>query len=350
MHWALASLYVFDFAFVLALVLTPLCRRLSHQSKFLLSPPHEHGQAPIPLTGGIAVFGAIALTVVINFVFILPWLGSVRVPFVESAVLQRDVARGLDAAPRLAVIFTSAAAVLLMGIYADKHHLGPRAKLVGHVMLAALLAMAGMRLTFEPNEFVSVVVTIVWIVIVVHAMTHFDRADGLCVSVALASALLFALIAGARGQGFVALLALAVAGALVGFLPYNFKPASISLGENGSATLGFCIASLPLLIRFDAEGANGLRAVLISLVILCIPLVEFIAAMQNKERPRLALRLVQLGFSLEWAVGLVTLTVLAMGLIAVGMLWLNVWLVLAQVLAAAGVVAILLRALATRGR
>jgi len=335
MHWLLVYLYVFDVSFVLALFFTPMFKRLSFQWKFVDEPDRErkiHTEA-MPLLGGAAVFCAFAVNVVFNYMFILPLGSRVDLPLIDMP----DVKLYLDGAfsvwPKLLVIVLGGGLMVALGMYDDKYELNARAKLMAQVVVALLVALAGIRITaFIHSKPVNYLVTVLWIVTITNAMNFLDNMDGLCAGIGLVCALLFGFIAGMQHEFFVCLLAMALAGALLGFLPHNFKPATIFLGDAGSHFVGYMLAVLPICVTFYRHGkAPTLLPVLIPLLVLAVPLFDLVMVMWIRTRRGLPVyqgdvnhlshRLVRLGLPQSWAVTLIYLITLTLGLGATMLLW-----------------------------
>lgn len=349
MHWALAYFFVFDVSFGLALFLTPLLQRCAHAWGWLDLPDTERKQQtqPMPLLGGVAVFGAFTLNILLNYLVVLPLV---------ARWAPEDIAVHVPGAwsvwSKLLVLLAGGGAMVALGAYDDKHELKPRAKLLGQVVIAALVWLAGMRITlFVDNVAVSFLLTIFWIVVVTNALNFLDNMDGLCAGVGLVCALLFAFIAGVQDQYFVCLLALALAGALLGFLPSNFQPAKIYLGDAGSHFIGFMLAVLPILTTFYTETVTPTRwPVLIPLLVLAVPLFDMALVTWHRwqrgqdiavgDTTHLSHRLVQLGLPQSWAVVLIYLIVLTLGLGAAALLWAERPVVILVFLQAAGILAI----------
>jgi UDP-GlcNAc:undecaprenyl-phosphate GlcNAc-1-phosphate transferase len=334
MHWLLVYLYVFDVSFVLALLLTPLFKQLSLQWGFVDQPDQErkiHTQA-MPLLGGVAVFCAFAANVAFNYLIVLPLVSNIDLPFIEMP----DVKMYLDGAfsvwPKLLVLVVGGGLMVALGLYDDKHELNARQKFAAQIVIASLVALAGMRVTvFIHSAVVSYVLTVLWIVTITNAMNFLDNMDGLCAGVGLICAALFGLVAGLQHQFFVCLLAVALSGALFGFLPHNFKPASIFLGDAGSHFVGYMLAVLPICVTFYRAGTPTLLPVLIPLLVLAVPLFDLVMVMWIRIRHRqpvyqgdvnhLSHRLVRLGLPQSWAVTLIYLITLTLGLGATILLW-----------------------------
>jgi len=351
LHWLVVYFVVFDVSFVLALVLTPIFRQLSHRWGWIDQPDQErkiHAQS-MPLLGGLAVFCAFAGNLLLHYLVVLPLAGKISMAAFNLSDLQVHIGGALSVWNKLAVLLVGGAWMVGLGLYDDKHDLKAGWKLAGQVVIALAVALAGMRVTvFIANDWVNIAVTVLWIVTITNALNFLDNMDGLCAGVGVVCAGLFAFIAGVQGQYFVCLLALAFAGALLGFLPYNFKPATIFLGDAGSHFVGYMLAVLPVLTTFYREGVPTHLPVLIPLLVLAVPLFDMAMVMGLRFRRRqpvyvgdanhLSHRLVKLGLPQSWAVTLIY--PLTLGLGATVLLWSNMTAALVVIVQAIGILAI----------
>ena len=329
LHWILVYFYVFDVSFVLALILTPLFKRLSVQWGYVDQPNQErkiHTYA-MPLLGGCAVFGAFALNVAFNYLVVLPLAARWDV-----SELSIHVPGAFSVWRKLVVLLVGGLLMVALGMYDDKHDLKARPKLLGQIGIALIVALAGMRVTlFIHNQFASFVLTILWIVTITNAMNFLDNMDGLCAGVGLVCAAVFGFIASLQQQYFVCLLAMALAGALLGFLPHNFKPATIFLGDAGSHFVGYMLAVLPVMGTFYRPGEQTHLPVLIPLLVLAVPLADMGMVMWIRLQSgqpvylgdvnHISHRLVRLGLPQSWAVTLIYLITATLGLGATALLW-----------------------------
>lgn len=336
MHWFLVYFYVFDVSFVLALLLTPLLKRLSFRWGFVDQPNLErkiHTQA-MPLLGGVAVFAAFALNILFNYVVVLPAVAHFNVPFGDIGELREHIPGAFAVSWKLGVLVFGGFLMVLLGMYDDKHDLSAGWKLLGQIAIALLVAMSGIRITFFiHSQLVSYILTVAWIVAITNAMNFLDNMDGLCAGVGMVCAFMFAFVAGLQGQYFVCLMGLTLAGALLGFLPHNFKPASIFLGDAGSHFVGYVLAVLPVMGTFYRPGEQTHLPVLIPLFVLAVPLFDMVMVMWirlRKGQPvyigdvnHISHRLVRLGLPQSWAVTLIYLISATMGLGATVLLWLD---------------------------
>ena len=254
--------YVLAFAFplVTALALTPLAGRLARRLGILDHPQgHKMHKQVTPYLGGLAVGGGLLLVAMIT--------------------------AGTSA--QLLVILLGALAMASLGLADDWRGVGPRSKLVVEAAAAVALWLAGARGGVLGPDALHLVVTVLWVLAVTNALNMLDNMDGVAPGVAAVSALGFFAIAAARGDYLVASLALAVAGASLGFLRYNFPPARIFLGDAGSLMLGFLLAALGL--KLDLVGVTSvIRGALIPFLLLAVPLLDMalvVTARVQERRP-----------------------------------------------------------------
>jgi UDP-GlcNAc:undecaprenyl-phosphate GlcNAc-1-phosphate transferase len=166
---------------------------------------------------------------------------------------------------------------VILGLYDDKHELRPLSKFAGQLLVAALLAAGGVRITlFVPSVVFSYAVTILWLLTVINAFNFMDNMNGLCAGLGVIGAGLLATVAASHGQYLVALIAALTCGALLGFLPYNFPKATAFLGDSGSHLVGYLLAVLTVLPHFYTETSPRRWAVITPLLVLAVPLVDLV--------------------------------------------------------------------------
>ena len=217
-------LYILLFAFLGAGVLTPLMVHLSHQWGLVDQPSDRKIHVyPTPRLGGVAVY--------------LGFLGSVLL----NSILPDWMIATLVAGSLL----------LIVGVIDDVWELPASSKLVAQVIAAGIVISTGKVLTLFPigpvGDVANVLLTLLWIVGITNAFNFFDGMDGLATGLAILIAGFMAAVAFETNQSGLGWLAIAIIGAGVGFLPYNFrgrKPAVIFLGDGGATFLGFTLACL----------------------------------------------------------------------------------------------------------
>jgi UDP-GlcNAc:undecaprenyl-phosphate GlcNAc-1-phosphate transferase len=248
-----------------SVTLTPLVRRACERVGWLDVPGdgrRVHGRA-VPRLGGVAVFASVAAA-----------LGAL-------ALVDNAVTRALDAGRWwLFATLAPAALVFLFGVYDDLKGTGARAKFAALALAGALFYALGGRVevlsapwggVVELPPWAAFAVTVVWMVGIANAFNLIDGLDGLAAGAALFASLVMLVVALLLGQTAVAVVACVLCGALVGFLRYNFNPASIFLGDSGALFIGFMLAALSVQ---GAQKASTAVAVAIPLLAFGVPVVD----------------------------------------------------------------------------
>ena len=252
-----------------ALFLTPAARRLSFAVGALDMPGgRKIHQVPTPRLGGAAVLTSI-LAVLAAVHFFAP---------VESQHLDSRVMLG---------IALGLLPVILVSVIDDLRSIGALPRLTAHVFGAVLAVAAGVRLNPEVHLFgteislgwMAVPLSILWIVGVTNAFNLVDGLDGLSAGLALISALSLGAVSIAVARYEMAIAAFVIAGALAGFLPYNFHPASIFLGDTGAAGIGLLLGCIALR---GGSTLNAGLAVLVPVLVLGVPITETLISMSRR--------------------------------------------------------------------
>ena len=243
-------LKIFLVAFAESLVFTWIAIRVALKLGILDQPAERKIHAkPMPLLGGVAVFGAFSLSLLMNFHFSLGLKGIVLGSLILMASGVVDDIRGLSARFRLLLQVLCAAIVIAHGVCLNTF---PEASPAGNVLNIAL--------------------TVLWIVGITNATNFMDGADGLAAGMAAIASLAFFFIAYQTGQTYFAFLNMALAGACMGFLVFNFHPAKIFLGDAGSSFLGFSLASLAVMGEWAEK--KPIVALAIPILILAVPIFD----------------------------------------------------------------------------
>jgi len=169
--------------------------------------------------------------------------------------------------------------IFALGIYDDIHSVGPYAKLAVQSAAGAMLFAGGLRILDLPvffgarhfPWFVGLPLTILWVLAITNAFNLIDGLDGLAAGSALFSTMVVFAVALVSGSSLVSLMALVLAGSILGFLRFNFSPATIFLGDCGSLFIGFMLSALALQ---GAQKAPTIIAVAIPVVSFGLPILE----------------------------------------------------------------------------
>jgi UDP-GlcNAc:undecaprenyl-phosphate/decaprenyl-phosphate GlcNAc-1-phosphate transferase len=179
----------------------------------------------------------------------------------------------------LATILPPAMLIFLLGVYDDIFTVGPYLKFSVQAIAGAMLFAGGLRILDLPllfgarqfSAFVGLPLTIFWVMAITNAFNLIDGLDGLAAGSALFSTLVMFVVATLSGAPLISLITVALAGAVLGFLRYNFNPATIFLGDCGSQFVGFMLSALAL---YGAQKAPTIIAVAIPLVSFGLPILE----------------------------------------------------------------------------
>jgi UDP-GlcNAc:undecaprenyl-phosphate GlcNAc-1-phosphate transferase len=279
---------------------TPLARRLALATGIVDLPGHRKvHHEPTPLLGGAAIYGAFVVA-------LLLFGGRAEVRQMISIVL-------------------GATSISLIGVVDDARGVRPSLKLLAQLGAAALVVVSGLRVQIFPWEALNIAVSLLWIVAITNALNLLDNMDGLSGGIAAIAAAHFLLLAALNGQYLVGVLSAALLGACIGFLRYNFNPASIFMGDTGSLFIGFILAAVAIKLRF----ANTFVVTwMVPPVVLLVPLFDTALVIVSRLRrglnpfttpgkDHLSHRLVGLGFTRREAVLICWLIASSAGMISV---------------------------------
>jgi UDP-GlcNAc:undecaprenyl-phosphate GlcNAc-1-phosphate transferase len=285
--------------------------------------------APVPLAGGLAVMTGLFLPLVVAGVAAL-WRGGPS-RWVIGSNAERLLEHGFDKeAIQIVAVMAGALGMLLIGFWDDKFELRPAVKFSGQLLVALVVAAAGVRITlFVSSHIFSYAITTLWILTVVNAFNFMDNMNGLCVGLGMIGAWYFGIVTAINGQYLVATTAFLITGALAGFLPYNFPKASAFLGDAGSHLVGYLLSVLAILPHFYTVKHPEKFAVLTPLLVLGVPLADLAWVVMLRWRAgrpfyigdtnHLSHRLERQGWSRTQAV--LTIWLLAAALGAVAFVW-----------------------------
>ena len=212
-------------ALLITLGLTPAVTRLALRAGLVEYPSHRRiHRAPRPLGGGIAHFAAFWLALVLSG----NWTSELWGLFVSSAV------------------------ELITGLIDDMKDLSPGRKFAGQTVAALILIAAGTRIEFVTNPFGgmiylsywSIPITLFWLLAITNLINFMDGLDGLAAGVVAIACGPMVAVAVMMERPLAALLAVVLAGSALGFLPYNFNPARIFMGDAGALFLGFMLGAI----------------------------------------------------------------------------------------------------------
>lgn len=261
--------------FLIALSATALMKRVAPRIGFVDRPGHRKIHAnPKPLGGGVAIFLGIALPMLAVV------LGAHLVPLSDADPYAPYAGGIRQQTPLALAILGALLAIHLMGLWDDRKALGPYVKLLVQLAVAAVLTVYfDLAALTALGPVLSTILTILWITAITNAFNFLDNMDGLSAGVAAVCTAAFLVAALSIGQLFVAANLAVLLGALLGFLCFNFPPASIFMGDSGSLVIGLMLGILTVRTTFlppDTPWRTGWYAVFAPLIVLALPLYDLI--------------------------------------------------------------------------
>jgi len=247
-------LWVTAKAFLIAVILTPIIRDISRSFNLLDRPGKRKVHVyPLPRVGGVAI--AIAY-------------GVSLISFSGSSLPPSDAIQVWRILPAAALVF-------LTGLLDDVFSLRPIVKVLGLVAAATVAYFSGIRmggLAAQPlGMWLELPLTVLWLVATSNALNLIDGLDGLCAGMGLVSTLALFSAAWLHGNYPLAYATLPLAGALLGFLCYNFNPATVFLGDSGALLIGFLLGCYGMIWT---QKAATLLSMMVPLLALSVPLLD----------------------------------------------------------------------------
>jgi UDP-GlcNAc:undecaprenyl-phosphate GlcNAc-1-phosphate transferase len=263
---------LFCLALLLSVVFTRFVRDLAHARGWLETPVldrHVH-TTPLPRIGGVAIFASFTIVVGCALLAARWFFSPLTLPVVPILKL-----------------LAPAVIIFALGLYDDLHGASPTWKFLVQALAATLLYMGGygvrhFDLAFSGQTlqtFVGLPLTIFWVLLITNAFNLIDGLDGLAAGSGLFSTVVILLLSLFTPNPMVSFLAIVLAGVILGFLRFNFHPASIFLGDSGSLFIGFLISALAMV---GSEKAPTIVAVSIPLVCLGLPILDVVLAVGRR--------------------------------------------------------------------
>ncbi len=296
-------------AFLVCFAMTPPVKRFAEKIGAVDQPSARRiNKVPIPRMGGLAIFLGFVLTVLL---------------FVPLST-------------QVTGILLGAVIIAVMGAVDDIVSLNPWVKLAGQIVAAVVVIRCGVVFSAisNPNPlsetttieigWLSVPLTVLWIVACTNAVNLIDGLDGLAVGVSTISSLTMLVVSLFVAEPVVSLILAALTGACVGFMPYNLNPAKIFMGDVGSQMLGFVLATVSIMGMFKF---HAIISFLVPLLSLAVPLADTVFAFFRRilhgqspfhaDKGHFHHRLLALGMSQKQAVAVLYGISAVLGLIAV---------------------------------
>jgi len=259
----------FLIALTVAYVVTPFVIKLAHKVGAMDVPKDNRRvhKVPIPRLGGLAIYIAFMVSVLVTF--------------------------KLDT--RLLGVIVGGTIIVIIGIFDDIKPLSAKVKLLGQIVAAGVVVYSGVRIDFITNPLSYLFdgvntyikfgnwaypLTMIWIVGITNAINFIDGLDGLAAGISIISAVTLSVVAIILGQDYMAVMALTLAGAAIGFLPYNFNPAKIFMGDTGSLFLGFMLSVISIMGVLKSAAA---LSILVPVFAIGLPIFDTLMAIIRRS-------------------------------------------------------------------
>jgi len=231
----------------LSVALTFLTRRFACQYGYVAKPKSDRWhKRPTAMMGGTAIF----LTTVLVY--------ALAVPITKEAL----------------VILAGSTVLFLVGLIDDILHIKPYQKLIGQFIGVGIIVGFGLALPLTNSEILNIAITAFWLIGITNAVNLLDNMDGLAAGISAIAAITLAIGFGASGQTDEMLLVTVFIGALVGFLAFNFNPASIFMGDCGSMFVGFFLSSSVLMTQVGGRSRSVVSVLAVPALILVVPIFD----------------------------------------------------------------------------
>lgn len=291
------SVVAFILAFLISFFTTPVAKKIAFKVGAIAKPrKRDMHSKPIPRMGGIAIF----LGFMITFLLVI-W----KMPLTNLK--------------QIAGIAIGCTTIFILGFFDDIYELGSKIKFIIQILAATLVALCGVRIDFfsipiigyNPvyMDLLSIPATVIWIVGITNAVNLIDGLDGLAAGISSIASLCLMVLSIKAGYPPAALLTATLAGSCMGFLPYNFNPASIFMGDTGSTFLGFTLGITSVLGLLKGY---TLATIFVAILVLGLPIFDTAFAIirrylagkpiMSADRGHLHHRLVDNGYTHKQAV------------------------------------------------
>lgn len=321
MNYALTEYFIsFTLALIISFAATPIAKKISFKVNAIDIPKDDRRmhKKPIARLGGLAIISGFLVSIIFG----------ISANFIENFGI-------LEANRWLLSFIAGLLIIIIVAFIDDKKPINPFIKLFFQVLAAHIVFMGGIQIETVTNPFaqkgfselpiyISYPLSILWIVGMTNAINFMDGLDGLAAGVSSISSLSLFLIAAITGEAEIAIITAALAGSTLGFLPYNFNPAKIFMGDTGSTFLGFSLAVIAIQSAFKTYAAI---AITIPLLVLGLPLFDTIFAILRRilsgksivkpDRGHIHHRLIDMGLSHKQSVVVMYTASSALGLTAI---------------------------------
>lgn len=291
-NWLL-YLSAFMSSFAISIVTTPIAKKISYKLK-AIDYPKSRGlnKEPMPRMGGLAIFLGFILTVLALSPVIKDFHTKQFIGFILGGII-----------------------IVILGMFDDIYELSPKIKFIFQILSALIVVYSGTRIDvimwpmWQYLKPFNIPITIIWILGVMNAVNLIDGVDGLAAGVSSIAALCLMILCVISGSTLAVVLTAILAGSCLGFLPRNFSPAELYMGDTGSTFIGYVLAVTSCIGVYKSY---AILSVVISVLAVALPILDTVFAMLRRainkkplmsaDRGHLHHRLIDSGYSHKQAV------------------------------------------------
>lgn len=292
-HNWLLYLAAFSLSFAVAMVTTPLAKKISYKVK-AIDYPKSRGlnKEPMPRMGGLAIFLGFIITVIALSFFVKDFHTKQFYGFILGGFI-----------------------IVILGIFDDIYELSAKVKFIFQLLVAFIVVYSGTRIDvimwpfWKYLKLFSPIITMVWIIGLINAVNLIDGVDGLAAGVSSIASLCLMVLCIISGSSLAVVLTAILAGSCLGFLPRNFSPAEIYMGDTGATFLGYVLAVTSCIGVYKSY---AVLSIFISILAVALPILDTLFAMirralsgkplMSADRGHLHHRLIDSGYSHKQAV------------------------------------------------
>lgn len=300
----------FIIPFGISLAFTPLVRHLALKNGFVAYPRLDRWHKnPTAVSGGSAIY----LAAIISALVLL----GIKDRFTFG-------------------LFIGATFLFIVGLADDKFHFTPHTKLFTQIIAGSIAISSGIVINLPGNSILTIPLTLLWIIAVTNAFNLLDNIDGLAAGIAAISSLMLFFSSRLFSNNPLGAYGLILSGAALGFLPYNFNPAKIFMGDSGSMFLGYSLAVISI-TGTNRHIASLMTTILIPVLILSVPIFDTLFVMLSRllrgrnifegGKDHTSHRLVTLGLSQKKTVLLLYAVSIIFGSIAISYSKINIFVI-----------------------
>jgi len=233
-------------SFILSLLFTYIVKKTALKYGGVAKPREDRWhETPTALFGGIAIYLSFLIT------------ASIFIPFTKE----------------FTGILAGGSLLFIAGIVDDLRPIKPYTKLIVQIISALLITLFGITTEILSPTWTAIPVTVLWIVAITNAFNLLDNMDGLSAGIAFITGIILSIVSGIQGRWELATISTIIAGASLGFLKYNFHPASIFMGDCGSMFLGFIIGTLSIVGTYK-HASNLAVTIAVPVLVMAVPIFD----------------------------------------------------------------------------